>query len=229
MPARLAPQLGKIVAGDESNEEEQSVKNDFMINIPSNTKYWAHPLRKGWTQAERTDLTETVLFSSANKTKDGTIKGSFQLSDLITQFRIIANSIDINGRLGYVQSSFQVQKSLYISFDAPITMALGDILRVDVKVTNLNTNGLTLKLLKESNDTGFSCFIIKPIFEIKAKSSVVQPVLLVASKVTEQSFLRIGVSGTYNGMELSDTLELPIKIVPTGFARTQTAGGFIGS
>lgn len=64
-----------------------------MINI-KNPRYWAHPLRKNWTASERIDLTETVLFNSANKTNKGILKGSFNLSDLITKFRIIVNSFD---------------------------------------------------------------------------------------------------------------------------------------
>jgi len=50
-------------------------------------------------------MTETVFFNSANKTKGGVIKGSFMLSDLITKFRIIANSFDKNGVIGYQESS----------------------------------------------------------------------------------------------------------------------------
>jgi hypothetical protein len=55
-----------------------------MLDIPINTRHWAHPLRKGFTPEERVDLTETVLFSSSNRVKNGVLKGQFRLSDLIT-------------------------------------------------------------------------------------------------------------------------------------------------
>ena len=78
-----------------------------MINIPSNTKNWAHPLRKNYNASERIDLTETVLFSSSNRIKNGMLKGSFRLSDLITKFRLTANAIDVNGMIGYKKASLQ--------------------------------------------------------------------------------------------------------------------------
>lgn len=51
-------------------------------------------------------MTETVLYNSANFTKNGKLKGNFYLSDLITKFRITVNSFDTNGRIGYTRSDF---------------------------------------------------------------------------------------------------------------------------
>jgi len=78
--------------------------NDYMVDIPVNTKRWAHPLRKNFDPTERVDLTETVLFSSASVVQ-GSTQGSFYLSDLITKFRITVNAIDVNGAIGYQRSS----------------------------------------------------------------------------------------------------------------------------
>lgn len=78
-----------------------------MINIPENTKHWAHPLRKNYNSSERIDLTETVLFSSSNRIKNGVLRGSFRLSDLITKFRLTANAIDVNGVIGYKKATLQ--------------------------------------------------------------------------------------------------------------------------
>jgi len=77
-----------------------------MVGIPLNTRQWAHPLRKGFSPTERVDLTETVLFSSSNRIKNGVLKGSFRLSDLITKFRITVNAIDANGLIGYKKVNF---------------------------------------------------------------------------------------------------------------------------
>ncbi len=66
------------------NQDKENAPNDYMVGIPINTRHWAHPLRKGFTPAERVDLTETVLFSSSNRVKNGVLKGQFRLSDLIT-------------------------------------------------------------------------------------------------------------------------------------------------
>jgi hypothetical protein len=50
----------------------------------------------------RVDMTETVFYSSAKHTKNGKLTGSFYLSDLITKFRIITDSFDTKGRIGYL-------------------------------------------------------------------------------------------------------------------------------
>lgn len=85
---------------------EETPPMDFMGDI-TNPRYWAHQRRPNWSASERIDLTETVLFNSANRTgSDGTLRGSFFLSDLITKFRIIANAFDTEGVIGYEESSF---------------------------------------------------------------------------------------------------------------------------
>jgi uncharacterized protein YfaS (alpha-2-macroglobulin family) len=117
-----------------------------MVGIEDNTKLWAHPRRKNFTQAERIDFTETLLFSSATRTRNGVIKGSFAISDLITKFRITVNTIDEKGRLGFNTSSFQTQKSLYVSFDVPTTLTKSDVMKFDIKVVNLNTFAVTAQL-----------------------------------------------------------------------------------
>jgi hypothetical protein len=78
-----------------------------MVGTPISTRHWTHPLRKGFTLADRVDLTEKVLFSSCNKVKNGVLKGQFRLSDLITKFRITVKAIDTNGVIGYKRTNFQ--------------------------------------------------------------------------------------------------------------------------
>ena len=59
--------------GDNSQNITQAGNiNDFMVGIPVNTKRWAHALRAGFNPAQRVDLTETVLFSSAQRIQSGT-------------------------------------------------------------------------------------------------------------------------------------------------------------
>lgn len=143
-------QKAKQAATDQSTSDVAANENDYMVNIPSNTKQWAHPLRKGFTPAERVDLTETVLFSSSNRVKNGSLKGSFRLSDLITKFRITANAIDINGAIGYKKQLFQVNKPLYLNFDLPSTMTVGDQIKVDLRMGNLNAFSLSVRITTDS-------------------------------------------------------------------------------
>ena len=109
-----------------------------MVGIPANTRHWAHQLRKGFNPSERIDLTETLLFSSANRVRSGSLKGQFRLSDLITKFRITVNAIDTRGAIGYRRSNFQSSKSLYVNFDVPGMMTVEDKIKVNLRIGNLN-------------------------------------------------------------------------------------------
>jgi len=52
-------------------------------------------------------MTETVYFATALPVdNDGKVRGSFNLSDLITQFRISAHAFDWNGTIGETQKAF---------------------------------------------------------------------------------------------------------------------------
>ena len=138
-----------------------------------NTRHWAHPLRKGFSPAERVDLTETVLFSSSNRVKSGSLKGSFRLSDLITKFRITVNAIDSTGVIGYKKANFQVMKSLYVAFDIPSTMTVSDQIKVNVKIGNLNGYSLNVKFTSMPPTAGGVTYQLQAgTFSVRPRTSV---------------------------------------------------------
>jgi uncharacterized protein YfaS (alpha-2-macroglobulin family) len=144
-----------------------------MVGIPVNTRHWAHPLRKGFTPAERVDLTETVLFSSSNRVKNGVLKGQFRLSDLITKFRITVNAIDTNGVIGYKRTNFQSNKPLYVSFDVPSTMTVSDKIKVNVRIGNLNGYSLNVRFTSAPpSDGGIDYQLPVGTFTLRARTSI---------------------------------------------------------
>lgn len=64
-------------------------------------------------------MTDTVFYSTANYTKSGVYRGSFFLSDLVSQFRISANAFDNFGRLGFGSKLIISQKPFYINIQLP--------------------------------------------------------------------------------------------------------------
>ena len=146
---------------------------DYMVGILPNTRQWAHPLRKGFTPTERVDLTETVLFSSSNRVKSGTYKGSFRLSDLITKFRITVNAIDVKGGIGYKKMNFQSNKPLYVNFDVPTTMTVDDKIKVNVRIGNLNSYSLNVRITSQpATDGGISYTIPAGTFTVRPRTSI---------------------------------------------------------
>lgn len=204
-----------------------------MVNIPSNTKHWAHPLRKGFTPSERVDLTETVLFSSSNRVKNGQLKGSFRLSDLITKFRITVNAIDTKGKIGYSKYNFQCNKPLYINFDVPQTMTVSDKIKVDLRIGNLNAFSLNVRVKTEGSVSSGPIAYTLPTgtFTVRAKSSISKSITLTAQNVTtdKPTFVTIAISAVSNGITYEDSLTMQVKILPRGFPRQVAQGGSIGS
>ena len=41
--------------------------------------------------------------------------------------------------------------------------------------------------------------------------------------------MKIGVSAVYNGLKFEDSLTMPVKVLPKGFARQYSQGGSLGS
>lgn len=144
-----------------------------MVGIPINTRHWAHPLRKGVTPAERVALTETVLFSSSNRVKNGVLKGQFRLSVLITKFRITVNAIDTNGEIGYKRTNFQSNKSLYVALDVPSTMTVSDKIKVNVRIGNLNGYSLNVRFTSAPpSDGGIDYQLPVGTFTLRARTSI---------------------------------------------------------
>jgi uncharacterized protein YfaS (alpha-2-macroglobulin family) len=99
-------------------------------------------------------MTETVFYSSALKTRTGIINGTFKLSDLITKFRISANSFDKSGALGYSRSDFQTQKPFYIDFQLPPSMVVGDSLSIPIFAYNNMDTNVTVPLIIGNSTVG---------------------------------------------------------------------------
>ena len=157
-----------------------------MVNIPPNTRQWAHQLRKGFNPSERVDLTETVLFSSTNRVTSGSIKGQFRLSDLITKFRITANAIDSNGAIGYKKMNFQSNKALYINYDVPSTMAVGDQMKVDLRIGNLNSYSLNVRITTKSASAGGVNYTVPAgTFTVRPKTAITKQITVNAFQITQ--------------------------------------------
>lgn len=70
------------------------------------------------------------------RTENGVAKGSFVLSDLITNFKVTANAFDVKGALGYNITEIKSFKAVYIQFNAPKIMVIEDQLIIPVSVVN---------------------------------------------------------------------------------------------
>jgi len=208
-----------------SSDGEEELTRDFMGKVEANTREYAHEA----PDAIRDDTTETVFYATAMKTKNGRASGSFQLSGLITKFRITANAFNKEGVIGYKEASFQSRKDFYIEFEVPSSMVLTDKLTIPVFIFNNMEHDVEVLLEFENSDKlGLSQNQISEI-QVASRSTGSADIVVEAAGVGEGEFLFVRAMGVYQDMAFGDEKRQFLNLLAPGFPRSETKGGFIGS
>jgi len=99
---------------------------------------YAHSLRPGWTEGSRADFAETVYWNAGIKTdvSSGTATVSFNLSDSVTSFRVLADGVAINGTFGSGISHVESVQPFSIETKMPLQVTSGDVIQLPVSVIN---------------------------------------------------------------------------------------------
>jgi hypothetical protein len=108
-----------------------------VANILTVREY-AHALRPGWTEGSRTDFTETVYWNAGVKTDSSTgiATVSFNLSDSVTSFRVLADGFAANGALGSSVSHVESVQPFSIEPKVPLQVTSGDVIDLPVGLIN---------------------------------------------------------------------------------------------
>src|SRR4029079_13145400 len=111
---------------------------DFAINEVAPTmvtvREYAHTLRPNWTEAARADFTETVYWNAGVKTdaSTGTATVSFNLSDSVTSFRVLADAFSQDGTIGSGTSEIESAQPFSIEPKIPLQVTSGDIIQLPI-------------------------------------------------------------------------------------------------
>lgn len=118
-----------------------------------------------------------------------------------------------------------------MNFDVPTTMTVDDKIKVNLKIGNLNSYSLNVRITSQpATDGGVSYTIPAGTFTVRPRTSITKQIVINANSVTKgQTFIKVGVSARYNALSFEDALTLPIRVLPKGFPRQQSSGGAIGS
>jgi hypothetical protein len=108
------------------------------IAMPMNTvREYAHTLRPGWTEGSRNDFTETVYWNAGVKTDaSGLATVSFNLSDSVTSFRVLADAFSQDGALGSVISDIESVQPFSIEPKIPLQVTSGDVIQLPIGIVN---------------------------------------------------------------------------------------------
>jgi hypothetical protein len=99
---------------------------------------YAHTLRPNWTAGSRVDFTETVYWNAGVKTDGftGTATVSFNLSDSVTSFRVLADGFAKDGALGSDLIEIESVQPFSIEPKMPLQITSGDIIQLPVSFIN---------------------------------------------------------------------------------------------
>jgi len=93
---------------------------------------YAHVARPDRQPGQRSDFTETLYWAAAVKTdpKTGAATVSFDLSDAVTTFRVIADAFSDSGALGAASSKIESVQPFYVEPKLPLEVTSGDVIKL---------------------------------------------------------------------------------------------------
>lgn len=115
---------------------------------PFVVREFAH-VHKPSADGVRDDFTETVFWHPALVVGDAGTTVSFDLSDAVTRYQVIASAHTGNGRLGATKAEIVAVKPLTVESKLPVEITAGDRLEVPVTISNGTAADRPLKLTME--------------------------------------------------------------------------------
>ncbi|MFT7561876.1 MAG: hypothetical protein ACI93R_003808 [Flavobacteriales bacterium] len=183
---------------------------------------YAHVARKNRQANDRSDFTETLYWNKGLRTNTRTGKAtvSFDLSDSVTSFRVMADAFGRNGALGDSDSMIQSIEPFYIEPKLPLTATVGDVIQVPVSMVNASLQSLdNAQLIVKSE--GLDLKQPKAI-NLKADERARQFITL---KLDEPGELDITFSAAAGGY--TDTVTRTLLVRPKGFPIVINHGGLV--
>jgi len=123
--------------GQAIRERENFFRKEAVANIVTVREY-AHTLRPNYTEGSRIDFTETVYWNAGIKTDNSTglATVSFNLSDSVTSFRVLADAFALDGTLGSGTGEIESVKPFSIEPKIPLQITSGDVIELPIGFIN---------------------------------------------------------------------------------------------
>jgi len=202
-------------------------RKEAVANILSVREY-AHTLRPNWTEDSRADFAETVYWNAGVKTdaSTGVAIVSFNLSDSVTSFRVLADGFTQNGTLGSSVSHVESVQPFSIEPKMPLQVTSGDVIQLPVGIVNGMSRELHGAEVTANGAAG-----------LKFTRLGDSPATLRAKERTRR-FFEIHV-GEFSGLAnltfdaraglYRDTVSRKLDVQPLGFPHESSTGGMLES
>ncbi len=184
---------------------------------------YAYKARPNRQANDRTDFTETLYWHKGIRTdaRSGKASVSFDLSDSITSFRVMADSFGRNGALGSKDHMIRSVEPFYIEPKMPLSATAGDVIELPVALINASD-----KIIDKAN-----------IIVQSEGLRIVQPTpLSLAPGERARQIVRINTdqAGSYTiklnaaAGSYSDSVTRVLNVKPKGFPIDIHKGGLLG-
>jgi hypothetical protein len=210
---------GKFVAG-----EAKARANVAPVNVLTVREY-AHALRPNWSEGSRVDFTETVYWNAGVKTDaaTGLATVSFNLSDSVTSFRVLADAFAQDGTLGSGVSEIESVQPFSIEPKFPLQVTSGDVVQLPLGIIN----GLS-RPVRTAEVT------VDEVAGIRVSSPGNNSISLGAKERTRR-FIRLELGNEFSGLahltinakagQYRDTVSRTLDVQPLGFPQESSTGG----
>jgi len=204
---------------DERARRAQSIMSEFVM-----IREYAHKKRPDRQPGDRRDFAETLYWAAGVKTDaNGEASVSFDLSDAVTSFRVLADAFGANGALGAGTNAIESVEPFHIEPKFPLAVTTGDVIRLPVSFVNAVGSDLDGAGLAIEAPANLQCSAVVP-FNLEGDG---RPRRLVEIRVgpggAGQDLVLKAKAGPY-----ADTVTRALAVEPRGFPIEVGAGGLLG-
>jgi hypothetical protein len=188
---------------------------------------YAHSLPANAKDGSRSDFAETVYWNTGIKTdaSTGVANVSFNLSDAVTAFRVLADGFTTDGTLGSAISEVESVRPMFIEPKFPLQVTSGDVIQLPIGFVNG-----TRRELRDANITARATDGLK-LTTTGEKSAVLGP------KERARRLMQIEVGREFKGLAdltldaaagpYRDTVKRTLDVQAPGFPFELSAGGVL--
>ena len=215
--------------GGQGQLGQQALARPRNANVLTVRQY-AHTLRPNWTEGSRVDFAETVYWNAGVKTdaETGTAMVSFNLSDSVTSFKVLADAFAQDGALGSSVSDVESVQPFSIEPKVPLQVTSGDVIQLPIGIVNgMNRELRGADLTAKSGAVGIE-------FTILGDNAAT----LLAKERTRR-FVQIDVGREFTGLAnlafdakagpYRDAVSRTLDVQPLGFPHENSTGGVLES
>jgi len=191
------------------------------LRVARYTRQYAHKARPGRKPGERVDFAETLFWDAGLRTdENGRATFTFDLSDSVTTFRVLADAISDEGSLDTADALIVSRKAFYLEPKLPLEITAGDVVEAPVALFN-GTDGDLQATLEAAIGEGLVLEGAEPATTVPAGRSKRLYLTLVGGR--HNGAVEVRLSGKAGAHVDGVTRTLPVA--PAGFPVDQAFGG----